>query len=66
MSPNPTLTRRISGDPDDVPILRLSSKIQNYSFGKKGSRSLAAKYALANEREGEFRIDEEQAYGEVC
>ncbi|KAF3922009.1 hypothetical protein ABW20_dc0105468 [Dactylellina cionopaga] len=65
MGPSPKLHRTRSSNPDDEPIIRLSCQVQDYSFGKKGSRSLAARYALANEAEGDFRIDEEQEYGEI-
>ncbi|KAK6355150.1 hypothetical protein TWF696_004270 [Orbilia brochopaga] len=63
--PTPKLHRTRTSDPDDEPIIRLACQIQDYSFGKKGSRSLAARYALANEAEGHFKIDEEQQYGEI-
>ncbi|KAF3929141.1 hypothetical protein AA313_de0200272 [Arthrobotrys entomopaga] len=65
MGPSPKLHRTMSSNPDDEPIIRLSCQIQDSSFGKKGSRSLAARYALANEGEGSFKIDEEQRYGEI-
>ncbi|EPS36410.1 hypothetical protein H072_10094 [Dactylellina haptotyla CBS 200.50] len=65
MGPSPKLHRTRSSNPDDEPIIRLSCQVQDYSFGKKGTRSLAARYALANEAEGNFKIDEEQTYGEI-
>ncbi|KAK6544320.1 hypothetical protein TWF694_001020 [Orbilia ellipsospora] len=65
MGPSPKLHRTRSSNPDDEPIIRLSCQVQDCSFGKKGSRSLAARYALANEGEGSFKIDEEQRYGEI-
>ncbi|KAJ6261044.1 hypothetical protein Dda_3709 [Drechslerella dactyloides] len=65
MEPSPKLRRTRTSDPDDEPIIRLACQIQDYTFGKKGSKSLAARYALANESEGHFKIDEEQQYGEI-
>ncbi|EWC46766.1 hypothetical protein DRE_04011 [Drechslerella stenobrocha 248] len=65
MGPSPKLRRTKTSDPDDEPIIRLACQVKDYSFGKKGSRSLVARYALANEKEGHFKVDEEQAYGEI-
>jgi len=49
---------------DSEPIIRLVCVVQTYSFGKKGSKSLAARYAVATP-ENRFSIDEDQEYGEV-
>src|SRR5947207_6680215 len=61
----PFLTRTTSQSPDDKPIIRLSCSVKSYPYGKKGSRSLAARFAAATP-ENTFVIDEEQEYGEVC
>ncbi|KAL1748751.1 RmlC-like cupin domain-containing protein [Schizophyllum fasciatum] len=46
------------------PIVRLACQVQPYSYGKKGSKSLAARYALATP-ENNFKLDENQEYGEI-
>lgn len=45
-------------------MVRLACQVQPYSYGKKGSSSLAARYALATP-EGNFKLDEDQEYGEI-
>ena len=45
-------------------MIRLACQVQPYSYGKKGSKSLAARYALATP-ENNFKLDENQEYGEV-
>jgi len=55
----------ITPSPDDQNrIIRLACQVQPYGYGKKGSNSLAAKFALATP-ENNFKIDENQTYGEV-
>ena len=45
-------------------IIRLACEVQPYGYGKKGSNSLAARFALATP-ENDFKLNEEQTYGEV-
>ncbi|KAK7045616.1 hypothetical protein VNI00_007449 [Paramarasmius palmivorus] len=45
-------------------FIRPSCPVQPYPYGKKGSKSLAAQFAVATP-ENEFHIDENQPYGEI-
>lgn len=55
----------ITPSPDDQNrIIRLACQVQQYGYGKKGSNSLAARFALATP-ENNFKIDENQTYAEV-
>ncbi|KAL1705279.1 RmlC-like cupin domain-containing protein [Schizophyllum commune] len=49
---------------DHRPMVRLACQVQPYSYGKKGTKSLAARYALATP-ENDFKLDEDQEYGEI-
>jgi hypothetical protein len=58
-------TLGITPSPDaENKIIRLACQVQPYGYGKKGSNSLAARFALATP-ENDFQINEEQTYGEV-
>jgi hypothetical protein len=55
----------ITPSPDDQNrLIRLACQVQPYGYGKKGSNSLAARLALSTP-ENNFKIDENQTYGEV-
>jgi hypothetical protein len=45
-------------------FIRLRVFVQPSPYGKKGSKSAAARFALAT-AENDFKIDENQPYGEV-
>lgn len=45
-------------------FIRLTVSVLPYPYGKKGSDSLAARFATATP-ENNFKIDEDQPYGEV-
>lgn len=49
----------------DSNFVRLTVSVLPYSYGKKCSDSLAARFATAT-LENNIKIDENQPYGEVC
>lgn len=48
----------------DSNFIRLTVSVLPYLYGKKGTDSLAARFATATP-ENNFKIDEDQPYGEV-
>lgn len=47
-----------------VPLIRLQCGVNSYDWGKVGKGSAAAKFAAATA--GDFSIQEEKPYAEVC
>lgn len=55
--------KQITDMPSNSSFIRLSPFVQPSPYGKKGSNSVAARFATATRKD--FEIDEDQPYGEA-